>query len=350
MGKSSRPTGSRATWRTRLLLLACSSALCAVAVEGWLRIGERQRHPRKTTLTTLNGRPYHLLHTSTSFSGKPRRVAIVGDSFVAGTRCGNSHNLPGHYARLAGAGVQVDNLGVSAAQPYDYVDIVTNYVAEVGSPAAIHALYYSNDNAMSRSLCRHRRAMVSSGFFSDGELASIAGFCSDANVGAARESARGRGGGLNTWLYRFRTYTLARELVARLVAVSGADRSYGRARFYGWWEDTGSLQTRLAIFSMRLLRDLARKHGARLTIGFYPNVEHLSRASRLRAAYAGVARLVKRDLDLVIYNGYDVMLSSPEHSEDMSLSFIDTHPTCEAHEIMARHLLRLDAAGRPAPR
>jgi len=326
------------------MLLAGSTLLCFVVVEGWLRVADRQRHPHEFSRVSLNGKVYPLLNTRTSFSGKARRVAIVGDSFVAGVRCGNNHNLPGHYARLAGAAVQVDNLGFTAAQPYDYVDVVDNYIKQAGSPAVLHVLYYSNDNAMSWSLCRHRPAMAASGYFSGAELKRVEAFCAGSNFRSATAAARPRGGDLHSFLSYSKTYLLMRELAARLLAKSGADRNLGRARFYAWWEDPGSLQTRLALFSMKLLQDRARKHGARLVLGFYPNVEFLSRASRLHAAYEGVIRVARRDLGLEVFNGYDVFLASPSHERDMSLSLLDPHPRCEAHEIMARHLLRLAAS------
>ncbi len=313
--------------------------LSLAVVEVGLRIHDGPRFAVTKTPVTLNGQTYNLVNTHSSLSARDRRVVFVGDSFVEGNKCGNEHNLPGTYASLVGEDVQVDNLGLGGYGPFDYLDVLTNYVEEVGPPHRAFAFYYFNDIELFPSACRYRSGMAESGIFNPADIDRMEAFCGQDRQ--QLDETRDRfGGSFDTFFRWSKTYLLLRESAARTLLALRPSTPVGRAHFIDLWERSDTLEHKMVLYSIQQLSTLATEWNSELIIGFYPNVESISKDSRLFGPYEEAATIAREAYGASAFNGYSVFLAHEDARPNMSISMLDTHPSCEAHGIMADFLAK----------
>lgn len=319
-------------------LLVLASVLAGMAVvELFLRIDDASGAEGAFAGVTLAGHTYELLEDPARIRDVRNGIVVVGDSFVAGAKCGRDENLTGHLARELARG-DVINLGMNGTGAFSYAQRVRDYIAANGAPAAVVVSLYSNDIAFEAMMCPSVGAMAQSGRFSDDELQRVAEFCAPyANTGPL-EDVRGErvGGNLGVFLNSHSyVYRLLREVSAQFIVATGISKSFGRAAYPGSWGDPGSLGFRLVEYALGDLVAAARTSGSPVAIVFYPNVENLSPESPIARSYAVAASRLRGSLQVPVHSGYDAFAGNPAASGSMVWSLTDPHPSCAAHAIMA---------------
>ena len=145
-------------------------------------------------------------------------------------------------------------------------------------------------------------------------------------------------GGIDQTLYELSyTYRFLRERIAQ-VAFNFTDM--GRMRFREPWIDPDGAQFQGVLIALSEIKRLTESHRIPLVIAFYPNTEDLSGHGGIYEAIEQAVDLLKEQLGLPVYNGYDAFLGNPKASPHMVWSLTNVHPSCDAHEIMAEWLVQ----------
>jgi hypothetical protein len=296
-----------------------------------------------------NGHEHRVVAKPDSVKDPRPAIIVVGDSFVAGNKCGYEHNLTGHMQTAierVGVPYKVLNFGSGGTSVFTYLSHVEDFIQEHPRPAAIVLVLYSNDIEIftDQALCRYSEIIASSGHFPNVKLEREIASC---RTGQTKErDLFGLRGGIDQTLYRLsHTYRLLRELIAQ-VAFTFSD--VGRMRYVEPWTDPNSAEFQGLLIALSEIKRLAQIHRIPLVIAFYPNVEDLSGQGEIYEAVGQAVRHLGEQLGLQVYNGYEAFLGNPKADDRMVWSLTDVHPSCDAHDIMADWLVqKLDLAHQP---
>lgn len=338
-----------------VLLVILSLVFPLLLLEAGLRIDDATSADMAYADVELDGRRWKLPAQGRPVAGATPDVAVVGDSFVVGEKCGLEDNLTGHLGRLAaaaGGAADVLNLGIAATTPCSYYLRVKDWLATGARPRHLVVVLYSNDITVSRASCEVVEALEAN--VDDGlvaltadDRAKVLEMCEAAGEGARDLAAGGAAVNSGTgWKAALLHYSyalrLVREGVARMMLSAGSGGArVGRARYPSRWSDVDGLELKMIATSLARLRALLEAQSIGYTVVFYPNVEQLSAEAEMHGVVEGLKKTLATMAGVTLHNGYDAFLGRPEADIDMTWSMVDAHPNCEAHALFAQWLARL---------
>jgi hypothetical protein len=332
-----------------LLLVMGGIAVSTLLMEGFLRLNDYA--PQSLSEATAyhsyewNGHEHQVFADPNRLKDLRPAILVVGDSFVAGRKCGYESNLTGHMQnaieRLS-LPYKVLNLGFPVTSVFTYLSHVEDFTQEYEPPAAVVVVLYSNDIEISddQALCRYSETIASLGRLHNAGLQRMIDRCSS-RPAEHRQRARKEpflSGGIDRTLYQLSyTYRLLRELIAQVV-FKFAD--VGRMRFLDPWIDPDSAEFQGVLIGLSEIKRLTQVHRVALVIAFYPNVEDLSGQGEMYEAVQQAVHNLSEQLGWEVYNGYEAFRGNPKASSRMVWSLTDVHPSCDAHAIMADWLVQ----------
>ncbi len=337
--------------RYSLLMMLVSCVISVAAIEIYLRIDDSSSNQGHYNTIKMNGTPYQIMEQLERFSELDNAIIVIGDSFVAGSKCAWDRNLTGHLSRYLPE-FTVVNLGTGGTGIFSYANKFSDYLAEFGPPSGAIVVLYSNDIRFYPMLCYFKEGLITEGNLSVNDVNLISEYC-EGFIGKlpamtdkkqilmkAREP---RAGGLiDDFLYDVSlAYRLLRLGVIKLMSAVSEDQGPQPTTYPAGWSTFEDLRFKTAEFGLSRLRDMAREHDVDMMIVFYPNVEMLTKDSPLYNSYESAKDRLRTILKTPVFSGYDAFLGNPRASSGMSWSLIDYHPVCEAHNLMAQWMAGL---------
>ena len=327
-------------------LLAFSVILPLTAFEWYLKWDNRRPDARKfLNEYTLNGETYRFLAPPDRFDDAKHAVLIAGDSFTAGASCADGRTFPDYFSKAAqrhGSRVHAINLGIAGTGPMSFVSRVEDYVSEKGTAAGVILSLYANDVEIDCFACRRAREWRRLAALTpeqERELDTLCEPClraTDNRVSSEVAGAVSLTRRLNWWLAdRALSYLLFREGLAKLMFAGGLlPQDWGRGSYPARWGDLDGLHYRYIRGSVALAKAEMQRRGIPLVVLIYPDSMNLSAKNEFYDIYRRVSAALRKDVGVPVFSGYDGFLSDKRSKENMPFSLTDTHPSCDAHEIM----------------
>ncbi|MEZ5933370.1 MAG: hypothetical protein R3F54_15750 [Alphaproteobacteria bacterium] len=318
-------------------------------IEAYLRFDDYSAHAVDYAYHEWDGRTRRVMATAEDLADPRQAIVFLGDSMLAGIKCGPALNLAGHFSHAmheVAPGYKAINLGSANTSVFAYLDQLQGYEAAEGTPAGVIVMLYTNDiDVIEPRMCPVADVIERADALSPEEKAGIRRFC--AGIVPGEPAASGStswfsiGGPVDRWLHGVSYgYRFFREASAQLAVGFSGDETIGRLRYPGLWSDLNSLEFRLIDIGLQAIRARVRRDAIPMMVAFYPPVEHLSVDNPMYPATERAGSELERRLGVAVLNGFDAYLDDPRASRNMTRSLTDAHPSCLGHQILAEWLMR----------
>ncbi len=265
-----------------------------------------------------------------SNSTQRSKIFVVGDSLTEGVQCASEQlDFPTRLQGYLGNKFIVSNLGIKDKNPADYVDIISNL--NIKKDDTVIIVLYDNDIHVSTKNCRQILRQSKS------EDLYTPKFCSSINEIDIDKSTSGILRQINNKLKTYKTIQLIKE---SLVNIPFFSEYFYRSELQARWNSYDAEETKWLISSLVLLNRIVQERGASMKFTYYPNTNAISiKDSR---------HLIWSQFIVEVYNRVGINIDDPypyfieeASSQSMVWSLTDKHPSCEAHDIMARYIAKL---------
>ncbi len=335
-------------WLLRALLVVVTGSLPIVAVEFWLAWDNARPDARKyTTHVVLNGHAYSFIETAAAIDNPSGAVLIAGDSFTSGAACSDHRNFPSAFSRAAaeqGAKLHAVNLGVPGTGPMAYLARAQDYIKEKGPAAGLILTLYANDVEIDCFACQQIHLWAETADLSADDRQQLDRLCQACQRQRTNRAASEVAGDvglsrrLNWWLAEHSLAFLAfREGVAKIAAAGGAlPRDWGRGSYPQRWSNLDGIYFKYLRGVIGLAKQEGDQHGMRVMVVIYPDPTNITNENEFVRVYEKVSHALEQHTGVGVHSGYAAFLGNPQAASNMTFSFSDSHPNCEAHQIMGQ--------------
>lgn len=258
-----------------------------------------------------------------------RDIFIIGDSFTQGAQCVLvKKDFPAQLQTRIGERFKVHNLGLAGKNTADYVDIASEL--KLDSTDTVIIVLYDNDIHVSKQNCEQiqRQKQISNIYepkFCRGDIKS---FSDQAQNGFLRR--------INNNAKNFRTFQLLKESA---VNISFLRKYFYRTEYQSRWTEFEAEETKWIISSLSALSDIITSKGADIRFTYYPNTNSIELSDPRHSNWKDFNSKVFDELGITIDDPYPYF-TKHAGNKSMVWSLIDKHPSCDAHQIMARYVER----------
>ena len=278
-------------------------------------------------------------------------IILVGDSFGAGSQCGNQKNLAGCLKDETGK--KVINLSKDGATPAFYLKNLDNYllgeskrIDSKSGGETVYFILYSNDTIIDLDYCKfYREKIEKKNLLSGSDSIYIDNLChkieSRSNLERVRSHNKLLFKGSNFVIPIFGKYNflIAREVAARLNSSLSINKNLGRAAYFSQWtKDTPNRN--LLIEVIKESKNICKKYNCNIKFAIYPNMENLKADSIVYKGYNNFIDYLWEKNKIRLYNGY--IPFQKERIQHAVYSLTDTHPNCEAHKLFSKWLITIE--------
>ena len=289
-------------------------------------------YPRKTDHIIIEGTKYGFIErTGVSFFSKSdpktKDVFVIGDSFVEGIHCQlEREDFPSRLQVHLDGRYKVHNLGMGGRNISGHIDFVSNL--ELDNSDTVLVVLYDNDNIVNDEDClRINRQALSNDLY-------IPDSCSQSSVGVQQKTNTGVALKINNRLKQFKTFELIKESAINIPFLASY---FSRTAFLNKWNEYDHEDTKLMISSITLLEKIVKDSGANIEFTYYPNTNAISASDPRHLVWKEFISYMSANKGVKIDDPYPYFIDNAT-SDSMVWSLTDKHPSCPAHEIMARHI------------
>ena len=252
---------------------------------------------------------------------------VVGDSFAEGVHCASKKlDFPARLQAHLDGKFKVHNLGVVGKNLADYVDIVSNLKLDQSDTVLI--VLYDNDIHISNKNCEQIRRQTQ---FSD---LYVPNFCNSPIEKDIDKTNFGFLQQMNNQIKHLKTVQLIKETVVNFPLFS---KYFYRSEYQARWNKFDSEEAKWIISSIVLLDRIVKTSGADIKFTYYPNTNAINNLDPRHLIWTEFISEVSKKTGINIDDPYPYFITNAS-SDSMVWSLTDKHPSCEAHDIMARHI------------
>ena len=317
-------------------LIVIASVIFAIVLFNFFLFLENKSLPYEKVTYNINGIFYSFeKQTSKAFASdkltnSKKKLYVVGDSFVAGITCAaKNENLTGHLSNIL-PDLEVINLGVPGKDPSNYIDFLNYFPIDTGDIVAV--VLYDNDIHMSMETC--------SLSFRQKEYYPLylPSFCKNYLIDA--EESKDKKGVLrkiNSKLKDNATFSLIKQGLYNLPYFN---KFFYKTEFLSRWNNYEADENKWIRSSILVMKQIIESRGGRFELFYYPNTNSIKSSDPRHKIWREFSSKIQKDYGIVINDPYPFFLKVAPR-ERMVWSLIDGHPSCDAHEIMARFMSQI---------
>jgi hypothetical protein len=261
-------------------------------------------------------------------SRQHKRIFLFDASFVVGIQCAKKGiNLSGHLQKLVGDQAEVINLAVTGGDPSSYIDFIDRFPLGKNDIAVV----VLNENGIHQSFdtcARTTRQARNLPLF----VPAICKGILEKSIEPKDEQGILRN--INRLLLGSKIYQITKEALYNMPWVSNL---FYRSEFRSWWQNFDQDETKWVSSTIPVMRDLVRNKGAEFVITHYPSTNFLSPANTRQEVWKNFIKRIFERYNIVIADSFPFLIANAK-ATSMVWSLTDKHPSCDAHEIMARFL------------
>lgn len=303
-----------------LALIISSIFITLFFIEIFLYIDNKNFYEPKYIFKTFSGKNFKI--NSTIYDeDRDDKIILFGDSFMLGSKCGSSKNLPGMIAENLKYKYQVVNFGQPATNSIDQYLNINRYLKEEIKPKMLILGLYSNDIHMNKSYCDFIDDLINYKFFNLDNIKALKEFCKN-NKNISRIQTF-------DW-HKFGITQLLNEAIIKIFYFFKIDGFNTRLQFYNDLNDTNSLEYKLFIYSLIKINEILEANNIKNYMFFFPNAEDLNIDNDISDSYKDIKKYLRVNFNIEIANGYSFFNKQKKIS--MTASTLDKHPNCKYYK------------------
>tara|TARA_B100001758_G_C18364564_1_gene587719 strand:- start:492 stop:1493 length:1002 start_codon:yes stop_codon:yes gene_type:complete len=260
-------------------------------------------------------------------------IFVVGDSLTEGVHCvRNEFDFPARLQVYLDGQFKVHNLGIRDKNPADYVDIVAKLKLDKADTVII--VLYDNDIHVNSKNCKQiQRQAQSSDLY-------IPNFCNANNEMDLNKKNLGIIQQINNQLAYIKPLRTVRLIKESFVNIPFFSKYFYRSELLARWTNYDAEETKWIISSLVLLDKIVKEKGADIKFTYYPNTNAISDFDPRHSIWLEFILEVNKRTGINIDDPYPFFIRNAI-SDSMVWSLTDKHPSCEAHDFMAKHISKL---------